>query len=361
MKKFILASLLIGAASMMAQAQTEFRNISFDEGLAAAKQENKMVFIDFFTTWCGPCKKLSSEVFPDKSVGEYMNKTFVCLKMDAEKEGAELAKKYEVKAYPTMVILNDKGEVVTKVVGYTPASGFVENVQAQLDPEQQPARIKARYEAGERTPKLVDRYAMSLFRDRKGEEGMKVIDDFYKSLSDADRLKAENAFVFLTYTNDMDSDRGQFMIANRDKFAPEKAEEINKLIGQMYHSQLQKYFSGYMYRENHFEQEAFDQLKSEINALGLNADGKYEPVYAFIQARADTDEEADYLDYIIKNIDKLGVEDQNMIIYNITRLVNPEDAEIKASMSKFLRGRLSTMSPVAIQFAGRTLGSIEEK
>ena len=51
-----------------------------------AAKENKMVFIDFYTTWCGPCKRMSKEVFPQQEVGEYFNRTFISLKLDAEKE-----------------------------------------------------------------------------------------------------------------------------------------------------------------------------------------------------------------------------------------------------------------------------------
>ena len=94
-----------------AHAQTDFRSISFDEALKVAAQENKLVFIDFYTDWCGPCKKMAREVFPQKMVGDFMNAKFVNLKLNAEKEGKELAARYKVNAYPTFIILDTKGEV----------------------------------------------------------------------------------------------------------------------------------------------------------------------------------------------------------------------------------------------------------
>lgn len=102
----LMASLLIGLCSLPAAAQTDFRHITFDEALQAAKKEKKHVFIDFYTDWCGPCKRMSREVFPQKSVGDFMNARFVCLKLNAEKEGVELAKKYGVKAYPTYYVID---------------------------------------------------------------------------------------------------------------------------------------------------------------------------------------------------------------------------------------------------------------
>lgn len=72
MKKQILTA-LAALLALPGLAQTNFRSITFDEALAAAKAENKMVFIDFYTDWCGPCKAMARDVFPQKAVGDYMN------------------------------------------------------------------------------------------------------------------------------------------------------------------------------------------------------------------------------------------------------------------------------------------------
>lgn len=81
-----------------------FRELSFSEALKVAKAENKLLFVDCFTTWCGPCRKLSNVVFKDSLVADYFNSHFVNLKMDMEKgEGIEIKKKYEVRGYPTLL------------------------------------------------------------------------------------------------------------------------------------------------------------------------------------------------------------------------------------------------------------------
>lgn len=76
-----------------------FHEGSFDEALVRAKQEKKLIFIDFYTEWCGPCKWMSMNVFNRSDVGDFFNKNFVCCKIDAEKEGKRLAVKYKVQAY----------------------------------------------------------------------------------------------------------------------------------------------------------------------------------------------------------------------------------------------------------------------
>ena len=97
MKK-LLTLLFVCAVGLTAHAQTFFRSISFDEALKVAAKENKLVFIDFYTDWCGPCKKMAKDVFPQKMVGDFMNAKFVNLKLNAEKEGRELAARYKVNA-----------------------------------------------------------------------------------------------------------------------------------------------------------------------------------------------------------------------------------------------------------------------
>lgn len=85
-----------------------FRELSFSEALKVAKAENKLLFVDCFTTWCGPCRKLSNVVFKDSLVADYFNSHFVNLKMDMEKgEGIEIKKKYDARlSYFTFLEFN---------------------------------------------------------------------------------------------------------------------------------------------------------------------------------------------------------------------------------------------------------------
>jgi thioredoxin 1 len=123
MIKRLLLSLTLGVCMCMsAQAQHEgikFFKGSFKEALQKAQKENKMIFMDAYTEWCGPCKLLKSSVFTDKSLGEYMNKNFVCLAVDMENgEGLSLADRYPLNAYPTMFFMDNKGQVKDVKVGY---------------------------------------------------------------------------------------------------------------------------------------------------------------------------------------------------------------------------------------------------
>ena len=96
----------------------DFEHGPFSEVLARAKREGKLVFMDCYTSWCGPCRMMSSVVFTRKDVGDVFNAHYVSFKCDMEKgEGVELAKKYNVKVYPTMLILDADGQVVYSFTG----------------------------------------------------------------------------------------------------------------------------------------------------------------------------------------------------------------------------------------------------
>ena len=88
------------------------------EAIDRAAAEDKLVFIDFYTTWCLPCKLMDEDVFTDPEFGRYMNDNFVSLKIDAERgNGVNLASLYEVQAYPTLLFVDTRGRVVGKKQG----------------------------------------------------------------------------------------------------------------------------------------------------------------------------------------------------------------------------------------------------
>lgn len=155
MKKSIIVMIcLFLSMSLFSQEKTENKGgVIFDHGtlaesLAKAKKNKKgpnMVFLDCYTTWCGPCKQMANIIFPMEHVGKFFNANFVNIKIDMEKgEGIELAKKYGVRAYPTFLILDSDGNEINRIVGSGGADEFIERVKKAMDPKNSP---KAKQEA----------------------------------------------------------------------------------------------------------------------------------------------------------------------------------------------------------------------
>lgn len=107
-----------------AQAQgISFESSNWQSILNKAKSEKKLVFLDAYTSWCGPCKAMQARVFPDKKLGEFFNAQFVNAKIDMEAgEGPKLAAKYPIQGYPTLLFIDPvSGRVVESVLGYRSA------------------------------------------------------------------------------------------------------------------------------------------------------------------------------------------------------------------------------------------------
>ena len=104
----------------------QFTSISFEEALKLAKKEKKNIFLDAYASWCGPCKMLKKNIFTQKEVGDFYNSNFINMAIDMEQgEGPKLAQKYKVQAYPTLLFINHKGEVVGSALGYQQADEII--------------------------------------------------------------------------------------------------------------------------------------------------------------------------------------------------------------------------------------------
>uniref|UniRef100_UPI003217DE06 thioredoxin family protein n=1 Tax=uncultured Draconibacterium sp. TaxID=1573823 RepID=UPI003217DE06 len=118
MRKSVVIMLVMLVFSQFGFSQgIEFQHITFEEAVQQAKQQDKLVFIDFYTQWCVPCKKLAAGPFKEKAVGEFYNSHFINIKLDAEKEGFDAAKKYEVNAYPTLMFVDGDGNMIYRGTG----------------------------------------------------------------------------------------------------------------------------------------------------------------------------------------------------------------------------------------------------
>ena len=130
MKSIVLVA-LIGLCSSLGFSQgVEFSDINFKEALKQSSEQDKPIFLDFYATWCGPCKMMDKRVFSLEEVGSFMNSEFISLKLDVEKgEGKPLANQYAIKAMPTYIVIDEEGEVIHRVMGYLPQKKFEEEVE----------------------------------------------------------------------------------------------------------------------------------------------------------------------------------------------------------------------------------------
>lgn len=149
MKKLlaILLSVLAFSFGAIAQDGVKWETGSLQDALkkaaanqvAAAKAGSSasgptLVFLDCYTTWCGPCRNMSENIFPQKAAGDYFNSKFINIKIDMEKgEGLDIRKYYGIRAYPTFLILDSKGKELGRIEGGGYLEPFIQRVEKVLE------------------------------------------------------------------------------------------------------------------------------------------------------------------------------------------------------------------------------------
>lgn len=130
----LMYAILVGAAVPVA-GEEPFFDGTFDEACRVAKEKNKVIMIDFYTTWCGPCRMLDRYTWPDAKVKQWLTENTVPMKVDAERN-RELAFRYKVRSYPTMVFLKADGVEISRTVGFQQPTMFLTNAARIIAPKE---------------------------------------------------------------------------------------------------------------------------------------------------------------------------------------------------------------------------------
>lgn len=193
-----------------------FIHEKFGEAMEKARAENKIVFIDAYTTWCGPCKQMDKNTFSDEDVAAFFNEKFVNLKLDMERgDGLTIQQRYKISAFPTLLFLNADGEVIHKALGFQDAEQMLALGKVALGSDQTLSAWTSRYEKGERDPKFLKEYASKLFETY--DESRAEVAEMYLS-TQKDLFTADNLEFSMRFTEGVESPRFAFLVANKKAF-----------------------------------------------------------------------------------------------------------------------------------------------
>ncbi len=219
MKKIILLSAFVFYLGSGVQAQgdgIQFETAPWAEILAKAAAEDKVIFVDAYTDWCGPCKKMTRDVFSRKEIADYYNATFVNVKMNMEKgEGPALAQKYKVKAYPTLLFLDGDGSVVHRAVGYHDSDNFMQLGNTAAVPGNRLSDLDKRYEFGDRSGKFLYDYTFARAEAMDGSH-LKIAEEYLATEKDWG-LERNLTFLF-RFLETTDGKMFDYFVDNKQKF-----------------------------------------------------------------------------------------------------------------------------------------------
>jgi thioredoxin-related protein len=235
MKKTLLFAFILVHTLLKAQ---EEKGIKFEHGLtweqirAKAKAENKYIFLDAFTTWCGPCKAMAKDVFPLAEVGEFYNANFLNVKVqldvtkndDEEVKGwyktAETIKnKYKINVYPSYLFFDPSGELVHRISGGAPAKRFISWGKDALEPEKQYYSLKKLFDSGRKDPGFLLALAYASQAAYDSEFSPAVIKEY---LATQENIYTKDALKLLERSTKKSSDIGFDIFRNHS----EKADSV---------------------------------------------------------------------------------------------------------------------------------------
>lgn len=215
MRRFTIVIIGMWSLSLFGQGMQFFEG-SLEEAQELARQEQKLIFVDAYTKWCGPCKRMAKFVFTDESVGNYFNDHFINLKIDMEESmGRQFRRTYPVSAYPTLLFIDENGELVRREVGGRAADAFIALGKEVISKYDRSGQYEEKYNNGDRTYQLVLEYIKAL--NQAGKSSQKIANEFLRqsgALTDDqlanflyEALTSSDSRIFDLYTNNLSNIR----------------------------------------------------------------------------------------------------------------------------------------------------------
>lgn len=261
-KQLICLAFLTGTTLLAQNRQITFETGNLTSVFEKAKKENKLIFVDAFTVWCGPCKYMSKNIFTNDTVADYYNANFVNLKLDMEKgEGLDFAKKYDVSCYPNMMFLDGNGNVIHRVAGSMPVAPFIDFGKKTKTPEIAFGALKNKYESADLNESNVVEY-INLLMGCCLDPSPKAL-SYIAKVKEEDLLKRNNWIVMRDFVYNHESREIKYFLNNQPKFEKQYGKDT---VEQKLQQLGKSYFSKYV-RAKEFDEAAYEKAKKEFTDL----------------------------------------------------------------------------------------------
>ncbi len=262
MKKLLIIPALILTVLTSVSAQgIEFFHGTWQEALEAAFEEEKVIFVDAYTTWCGPCKKMAKNTFTNAEVGEFHNANFINVKLDMESDaGMEWRRKYPVSAYPTLYYINVEEEVVLKTVGAKDPKALLEMSMSAASKDDRSVVYAEKYDAGDRSYEVVYNYVRTL--NKANKPSLKISNAYLKEQENL--TTEENLRFILEAAVQVDAKSFSLLEANKNKIEKLAGkEEVAKKITEAAHRTAAKAIE---YESEDLLKEAQQAMENHVSA-----------------------------------------------------------------------------------------------
>lgn len=335
MKKITgLSLLLILTLSLSANEITFLENLTWQEVKNKAARENKMIFFDGYTTWCGPCKYLDKDVYTDESVAAYFNENFINVKFDMEKgEGIKLAEEFSIYSYPTLLFFSPDGKPVHKYIGAMEPAEFLELGKDARDPSKQYFVLKEK--AGKLSLTDKEFYTWATQADYLEDEDK---DDIIAQWLDTKTDLLANADIvntILKYVTRMSVSQYRFLLKNQPVISKLLGWDESVTASALY----RKIFlmAANAYDESGAVTDSFSAVIRKYNPEKVNYAVKDLDFRLALMIDKDSKKATDlFLQYLADTKEPISIKDLSDFILNFSEGLSKEDfSRIKTALSSF--------------------------
>lgn len=334
---------LMSAALSWSQGITfESEGTTLETAAAKAKGAGKLVFLDCFTQWCGPCKLMSRDVFTTQLVGDFMNAGYVSLKIDMESEyGAPLAKKLQISAYPTFIIFNGDAQEIGRFLGSCTPEEFVGKVkQSSLDKSS--SDMDTRWEQGERGTDFLLSYLKSLNATYKTERAGEVADALLASK--AETFASDNTLreIYMRNVNNPFSPAFIYTVQHPEALQAAVGEEAVRMKTQSVLTNYQRVLINVHDGTATMDMQQFDAFVALMRELKITAVDHYRLLTLISLAEKQKDWKQ-YMAYIQQYMSTPGLDADDMTLAQwVKPFLEPgADPSLKADARKMLEQRIA--------------------
>lgn len=206
---YILFAMLLMSIGHGAMAQDLFRRLSWDEAKAEAARQDKGIFVDAYTSWCGPCKRMAREVFTDAAVVQQLQQQYVCLQLDAEKEASHgFFSLYKPQAYPSLYWLSADGSLRDSHEGFLSAGEFIAATQqaAHSNAAQELALCRKQWDDGKRDAAFVSHYLFEVLPQTSSAQVRPLLCQYLDGLTPQEKASTDVCDMVSRFSRSIEDD-----------------------------------------------------------------------------------------------------------------------------------------------------------
>ena len=207
---------------LLTLAAVEFENLGWKAAKKKATAEGKLIFLDFYTTWCGPCKMMDATVLSTNVVGDYFNSRFINLKIDADKE-ITMRGMFDIRSFPSYVFADSDGNVVDIAIGGRSLENFLERAKSLEDKTTHLAFLTKQYKDGNRDKDFLATYFVRLKDCNIAVD--RQLKEYWKVQTDSLLLEPHNWKIIQKFVKDVEDEKFKNFTAHQDAYISRYGEE----------------------------------------------------------------------------------------------------------------------------------------